>query len=166
VHVVDATLMAAADRVSGAIAHAMPGGDAPRWSNTLRARPCSRRLKASRRGGGARHWPLPAATFVDEYLTQCRLMLRVLGRLPREGRCHKLERQASEKPQGRKPRARFTRWWSAMGIVALPVVAWCAGAAAFGPGEARAEGDGVARRGTSRRCVCRNDRQEHTPMRR
>jgi ABC-type Fe3+/spermidine/putrescine transport system ATPase subunit len=36
-------------------------------------------------------------------------MLRVLGRLPREGRCDRLGRQASEKPQGRKPRARFAR---------------------------------------------------------
>ena len=41
-----------------------------------------------------------------------------------DGRGHTLGRQASEKPQGRKPRAEFARWClRAMGIVALAVVA-------------------------------------------
>ena len=54
----------------------------------------------------------------------------------------------------------------AMGIVALAVVARCVGLVEFGPREAGADGDGVGSRGTLRRRVCWNDRQEHAPMRR
>ena len=36
-------------------------------------------------------------------------MLRVVGRLPLLGACHELGRQASDKPQGRKPREVYAR---------------------------------------------------------
>src|SRR5712691_502551 len=83
-----------------------------------------------------------------------------------EGRCHALGRQASEKPQGRKPRAGFARWCPrAMGIVALAVVARGARLVEFWQHEAAADGDGERRRGTLRLRGYRNGMQERAPMR-
>src|SRR5713226_2139098 len=97
---------------------------------------------------------------------KCPFLLRVLGRLPREGRCDRHERQASEKPQGRKPRDRFARWWRAMGIVRLPVVARWAGPSELGRDAVVADGDEVARRSTLREHPYRTDAQERGPRRR
>src|SRR6266542_2347722 len=78
-------------------------------------------------------------------------------------RDHLLGRQASEKPQGRKPRDRFARWWRAMGIVRLPAVGRWAGPSELGRDEVVADGDEVARRTTLREHAYRTDTQEREP---
>jgi len=76
----------------------------------------------------------------------CLLMLRVVGRLPWRGVCDELGRQASDKPQGRKPRGdqagrcgrfglwgfdggrvaavRCVVWWMARIWAAAPLAGW------------------------------------------
>ena len=44
------------------------------------------------------------------------LMLRVVGRLPYLGVNYGLDRQASDKPQGRKPRGDYARWYGYFGL--------------------------------------------------
>ncbi len=83
-----------------------------------------------------------------------------------DGRRYALGRQASEKPQGRKPREGLARWWGAvMGIVAPAFVAWFARLSEFGQCGALADGDGEPRRGTLRLRAYRNDTQGRAPMR-
>jgi len=55
------------------------------------------------------------------------LLLRVVGHLRREGRGRRLGRQVSDKPQGRKPRARFARWrrYGNSGVASGDWGRWC-----------------------------------------